>query len=116
LAEADRTKGSGSRVGGLPAELSELWDLVVAYAKQQTVDPFKALGRYVAWGVAGAASLSLGFLLLALGGLRAIQFETIPHLTGNLSWIPYLIVVAMCALVVAVAVSRMMKAESGGEQ
>ena len=45
LAEADRTTRPGAADGSLPANVSELWALVVAYVKQETVDPIKALGR-----------------------------------------------------------------------
>jgi hypothetical protein len=100
----------------LPANVTELIDLVVAYAKQETVDPIKELGRWIGYGIAGAASLSLGVLLLALGGLRAIQFETYPHLSGNLSWIPYLFVVVVCAVIVIVALTRVGRVPSRGER
>jgi hypothetical protein len=100
----------------LPANVTELWELVVGYAKQETLDPIKALGRFVAYGVVGAVCLSLGAVLLALGGLRAIQYETLPHLTGNLSWIPYLAIVAVCSVLLVLALSRIGKVPSRGEQ
>ena len=73
--------------------IRELRELVVEYAKQETVEPLKGLGRYVAWGIAGALLLGLGFVFLAIGALRALQDETYPHFTGNWSWVPYAIVV-----------------------
>jgi choline-glycine betaine transporter len=97
----------------LAADGTELWRLVVAYAKQETVDPIKALGRFVAYGVAGAVCLSLGVVLLAIGGLRAIQSETYPHLARNLSWIPYLAVVAACTAVLVLAISRIGRTPRG---
>ncbi|MGI8662638.1 MAG: hypothetical protein ACR2LQ_05430 [Acidimicrobiales bacterium] len=69
--------------------LSELWELLVSYAKQETVEPLKGLGRFIAWGVAGSVLASVGVLLLTLAGLRALQTQTDDHLTGNLSWVPY---------------------------
>lgn len=96
----------------LPAGVSELVDLVVAYAKQETVEPVqrqvKALGR----GVAGAGLLAFGTVLLAIGFLRALQVEfggagrpavnpygTVGHLSGNLSWVPYVGAAMFCLLV-----------------
>ena len=116
MAEAGRTTRPREPSGSLPANVTELIDLVVAYAKQETVDPIKELGRWVAYGITGAASLSLGVLLLALGGLRAIQFETYPHLSGNLSWIPYLFVVIVCAVIVILALTRVGRVPSRGER
>lgn len=81
----------------------ELKELVVAYAKQETLDPLKGLGRYVGFGVAGALLLATGFVLLAIGGLRALQTETGTTFTGNWSWAPYGIVVAALALVATLA-------------
>lgn len=86
----------------LPALVSELWDLVVAYAKQETVDPLKRLGRFAKYGLAGSLLLGAGFVLLALAGLRALQGETGSHWTGNWSWAPYLITTAGAILVAIV--------------
>lgn len=68
---------------------NELLGLVIAYAKQETLDPLKSLGRFVAWGVAGALLIATGGVLLALAAVRAAQSETGAHLHGNLSWVPY---------------------------
>ena len=47
--------------------IRELKELVIAYAKQETVDPIKGLGRYVAFGVLGALLIGLGVMFLAIG-------------------------------------------------
>lgn len=83
--------------------LTELKDLLVAYAKQETVTPLKNVGRYLAWGLAGSVLVTTGVVLLALSGLRALQTETGSTFTGNLSWIPYLIVLAGLLVVAAIA-------------
>jgi hypothetical protein len=105
LALPRQSKKSGSD-GSLPAEVKELAQLVVTYAKQQTIDPLKQLARWVAFGVAGALLIGLGFLLLAVGLLRALQAETGDHLAGDLSWLPYLIAVIFLGLVIMAAVRR----------
>ena len=74
-----------------PQELvADIKTLVTDYAKQETVEPLKVLGKWVGFGVAGAISVSLGAFLLGLGLLRALQTETGSTFTGNLSWLPYL--------------------------
>lgn len=79
----------------LPQLVSELWELLVAYFKQETVVPLKKLGKYVAMGVAGSLMLGLGVLFLALSGLRALQTETGDAFDGNWSWAPYAIVLGV---------------------
>lgn len=74
----------------LPTHATELWELVVAYLKQETVGPIKELGRFVAAGVVGSVFLAIGLPLLVLSVLRALQAETGESLTGNLTWVPYL--------------------------
>ena len=78
----------------LPQLVKELWELVVAYFKQETVVPLQQLGRYVLYGVLGALLLGTGVIFLATSGLRALQTETGTTFTGNWSWAPYLIVTA----------------------
>ncbi len=65
-----RTAGAGPK-----DSVTELVKLVVAYAKQETVDPVVKQAKVLGKGVAGAALLALGTLLLALGFLRALQVE-----------------------------------------
>ena len=89
---------------GLPTHVVELKDLVVAYAKQETLEPIKGLGKFIAMGVAGSLMLSVGLVLLVLALLRALQNETGDTLDGNLSWVPYLITLVACAVVAALAV------------
>ncbi|HET9077788.1 MAG TPA: hypothetical protein VFN68_12720 [Acidimicrobiales bacterium] len=74
---------------GLGAHINELLGLVIAYAKQETVVPLKNLGRYVAFGLAGAMLLAAGGALLTLTAVRLVQTETGPHLHGSLTWVPY---------------------------
>lgn len=92
-----------SRNPPLPQLVTELWDLVVAYFKQETVVPLQQLGQWIAFGILGALLLGVGVLLLAMAGLRALQEETGTTFTGNLSWIPYLIL--FVALIVGAAIT-----------
>jgi uncharacterized BrkB/YihY/UPF0761 family membrane protein len=80
------------RSAPLPQLVRELWDLIVAYFKQETVIPLKQLGRYIVFGLVGAFLLGLGVVLLAMSGLRALQDETGSTFSGNWSWAPYGIV------------------------
>jgi hypothetical protein len=98
----------------IPQVASELWELSVAYAKQETIDPLKGLGRFLAFGVGGAILFGLGSVLLLLAGLRALQTETDTTFTGNLSWIPYLIVLAAALLLVGLVVWRVVKRKGPG--
>lgn len=87
----DDSPSNGARTSTppLPELVRELWELIVAYFKQETVVPLQQLGRYVAFGLVGALLLGIGALLLAMAGLRALQEETGSTFTGNWSWAPY---------------------------
>ena len=76
-------------------EVRELKDLVVAYAKQETVEPLTGLGRYVGYGLAGALLMGTGLGFLAIGLLRALQTNRAWLFHGNWSWVPYIIVVIL---------------------
>jgi hypothetical protein len=90
----------------IPEIATELWALTKDYARQETVDPLKGVGRYLGYGAAGALLGGVGVILLMLAGLRALQTETGDALDGNLSWLPYFIVLVVAAALVAWAVSR----------
>jgi hypothetical protein len=93
----------------VPALIAELWELVRAYVKQETVEPVKGLRRYVVAGLAGSVLLSIGLVLLALGGLRALQTETGSTFEGNWSWAPYLITLFGIAVFLMLVVRAMTK-------
>ncbi|MBW8826782.1 MAG: hypothetical protein JF603_10600 [Acidobacteria bacterium] len=95
----------------VPTQVAELWDLVRAYAKQETIEPLKGIGRYVAFGLAGSFLLGTGVIFLALAGLRALETETGDAFDGNWSFAPYVIVLLGCAAVVGLAISRTGKKE-----
>jgi hypothetical protein len=98
----------------IPQVATELWELSVAYAKQETVDPLRGLGRFLGYGFGGALLFALGSLLLAVSGLRALQTQTGSTFTGSLSWVPYLIVSAGVALFAALLIWRVVKRKGPG--
>jgi len=100
------TRPSGK---GLGTDVNELAGLVIAYAKQETVEPLKGLLRFVAWGTAGALLLLTGWCLLVLTAVRVVQTETGRHLHGDLTWVPYFAGVLVAAAGVAWAASRIVR-------
>ena len=62
----NESQSTGEQVG-------ELKNLVVGYAKQETVEPLKSLGRYVGFGAAGGTCVGIGVVLLMLALLRGLQ-------------------------------------------
>lgn len=97
----------------VPDTVQELWDLLVGYARQETVDPLRNLGRYLGYGLGGIALLTLGTILLALSALRALQTETGSVFEGFWSWVPYVIVLVVLLGLVGLAVSRIQKGSTG---
>ena len=98
----------------IPTVINELKELTITYAKQETIDPLKATGRFVAYGVGGSFVLGLGLAMLGLAGLRALQTETGTTFTGNWSWAPYLIAVAVGVVLIALALLRITRRKGPG--
>ena len=86
----------------LSTDARELVDLVVGYAKQETLDPIKKLGKTIALGIVGAVAVGLGVVFLSLGALRAMQSET-ETFEDNLTFLPY--VIAMGVLLIGAGVA-----------
>lgn len=104
-----------------PAQVArELWDLILAYLRQETLEPLKAIRNYVAFGVVGSLLLGLGVVFLTMAGLRALQGETGTTFTGNWSWAPYAIVTVVLLLGAALTWqatdSKKKKNESSGSK
>lgn len=77
----------------IPQAVSELWELVLAYFKQETTEPLKRLGRVVGFGVAGSLLLGAGVVFVATGLLRLLQHEAADTFDGNWTFVPYIIVI-----------------------
>jgi hypothetical protein len=94
-----------------PEETSvgDIVDYVKAYAKQETLGPLKGAGSWLGYGFAGAAALGLGLVLILVGLLRLLQTEWERSATGNLSWLSYLIVLVVAAVLLALTLMRIKK-------
>ena len=90
----------------IPQVLTELWEMTLAYAKQETVEPLRGLGRFIGYGVAAVLIASAGIILVTLGTLRVMQTHTDGHLDGNWNWVPYLAALVVLGILIAIAVSR----------
>ena len=88
----------------------ELQELVVAYAKQETLDPLKGMARFVGFGLAGALLMGTGIGFLAMAALRGMQTNRGWAVHGNWSWVPYVAVVV--ALVILAALIWVTKAKT----
>jgi hypothetical protein len=89
-------------------QITELKTLVVDYAKQETVDPLKDLGRYLGWGVGGSLLTGFGLSFMLLGLLRGLETITLFNdptepSGGTWSWVPYAITIVVAAIVIAAA-------------
>ena len=70
--------------------VSDLADLLKNYARQETVDPLKSLGRFVGFGTGASLCWGIAGTLLTVGVLRVVQVETRDLFDGNWSWVPYI--------------------------
>jgi|SRR5437588_9884624 len=100
----------------LPAEVRELWELVLAYARQETFDPVKSLGRYVLFGVAGSLLLGIGLVLLVLAALRVLQTETRGFFQHTHTWAPYAIALGLCGMVAIAAMTAWIRGQRKKEE
>lgn len=77
----------------------DLFELVVGYVKQETIEPVRGLGRFLGFGLGGSLFIGLGMLMVLLGLLRLLQTETGSFFSGHLSFVPYVITLVACGVV-----------------
>ena len=93
--------------------VQEVFDLVKAYAIQETAGPLSGVGRYLKFGIPGAIALGIGLFFLALAGLRGLQeveaFNGGDDGVGWLVWAPYAIVFVVAAMILVYMATRITK-------
>jgi hypothetical protein len=87
----------------------DLRDLVVGYAKQETIDPLITLKRFAGWGALGALCIGSGCFFILLGILRGLQsidalVDPAQPWGGTWSFVPYLVTILVGAGMIALAV------------
>lgn len=82
-------------------DAQEIQQMLVSYAKQETILPLKQLGRYLGLGLAGSIVMFLGAFFVALATLRLLQ--SLDAFAGG-SWmssLPYVATIALLLLAIA---------------
>ena len=88
------------------ASVSDVVEVVKAYALQEIVDPLKGLGRWIGAGIGGAVLLGVGLLVLLMGVLRLIQDVGEDVFDYKWSFVPYVIVLVITVGILAIVASR----------
>ena len=89
--------------------IPELIEFVRSYVKQETVEPLRGVGRWIAFGAAGALCLGLGLVIVLLGVLRLVEEEWPRTASGSWSWVAYLITVLVAIALLVVTLLRIKK-------
>ena len=84
-------------------------DVVVGYVKQETLEPLRGVGRWIAVGSVASAMVSVGLVMVLLGALRFIDDVTGNAFDGMWSFAPYLIVFSVGLLCIAFTLTRVKK-------
>lgn len=78
----------------------EMQQLLVDYAKQETLQPLKQLGKYLGLGIAGSLLMFLGVFFVGLGTLRLLQ--SLDTFAGSswMSTLPYVASIGVLLLAI----------------
>ena len=105
---SDDNRPSGEN--GDDGSIGDVVEYVKLYAQQQTLGPLKGAGQWLAYGAIAAFVLSIGLVIFLLGVLRLVQTEWDRSATGSLSWLAYVITLALAVLLLVFTLSRIKKA------
>ncbi len=98
-------KASSPKKASSAKEIAEeLKDLLVGYGRQEILTPLTKLGKTLKLGILGALSIGVGLVFLAIAGLRLLQTEASGVFDGNMSALPYVVVLAGVVVVLGAAV------------
>ncbi len=86
--------------------VTDVVDSVKQYARQETIEPLKGAGRWLAFGFIAAVSLGLAMIFGVLAVLRLVQDLGSNVLDGAWSWVPYVVAFVANVGLVAIAFSR----------
>ena len=73
----------------------EVQQMLVDYAKQETLQPLKQLGRYLGLGIAGSLLMFLGVFFAGLATLRLLQSLDVFSGASWMSTLPYVASIAV---------------------
>lgn len=111
MPERSKTARKGSSSNSV---IGELKTLLVGYGRQEIVTPLTQLGRTLKLGVLGALSIGVGLIFLAVAGLRLLQTEASGVFDGNMSALPYLVVLVGLLVVLASVFALRNQTSRGG--
>ena len=106
--EMNPEQSEGNRPLDSTLSAVELFAMVRAYVKQETLDPLRGVGRWLAWGTAGAVALLFGAVVGLMGILRLLQAEIFDS-TQAFSFVPYLIVAAVAVVLIWLSLTRIQR-------
>ena len=87
-------------------QVTDVVESVKAYARQETIEPLKGAGRWLAAGTAAAVCLGLAMVFGALAVLRLSQDLGGTTLDGSWSFLHYLITFVITGVFVGITFSR----------
>jgi hypothetical protein len=96
-------------MGSSPSPHEDVLDLVVSYAKQETIEPLRGALRWILWGLASMAFICTGLVFLVLGVVRVSQDVLGESFQHSWSFVSYFVGVLACGIVVAFALSSIKK-------
>ncbi len=86
--------------------------MLVTYAKQETIEPLKTLGGYLAWGIAGSMCMALGAIFVGFGTLRFFQTQFDTFDGGGIgSVVPYVAAFVVLAILIGLFVMSFVRAK-----
>ena len=96
-------------MGFSPSPHEDVLDLVVSYAKQETIEPLRGAMRWILWGLASMAFICTGLVFLVLGVVSLSQDVLGESFQHSWSFVSYFVGVLACGVVVAFALTSIKK-------